>query len=172
MKETPKPINRIGKYFSEEEYQFQLEMGREYMEATTPSYITLYQVDLQKSQVDDIYGEAEPEEVSFKNPVDIPAIVKLAKPESKTYNQNGTLYYEEFGNLTASILLDHLKELNVEINFGDYISYRVTEQKVIYFQVSKPANKHFENENTFGGYKAFYKTIFAVPVEMNEQFLG
>lgn len=170
MDDNIRPINRNQKFFSDSEFEFQLEMGMEYMESIRPSSIIVYKVNLENTEIDDVYGESYSDEVTLDPPIEIPAIVKLEQTESKTYNENGSLFYEEHGNLVVSIMLKHLKELNLTINYGDYIGYRVREDLVLYFEVSKPSNKHFENKNTFGGYMSYYKTIFAHPVNLKEEF--
>jgi hypothetical protein len=164
------PINHNNKFFSEEEYRYYIDMARDYM-ATLGTKIYFYKVNKQKSQIDDLYGEAYEEEVHLNEKIEIPAVVKFEESENKAYiSDKALLRFEEYGNLKVSLLLADLDLYQADITYGDYVGYRVSETQVIYFQVANDAQKHFQNKNTFLGYKSYYKTIICTPVNKGEEF--
>ena len=67
-----------------------------------------------------------------------------------------------------AIYQSYLDNLNVDINFGDYLGYFETESKVRYYSVSDDGKVVSDNKHTYGGYKPFYRSILATPVSKNE----
>jgi hypothetical protein len=164
------PLNHNNKFFSEEEYRYYMDMSREHL-ASIDTKVLFYKVNKQKSQVDDLYGEAYAEEIYLNEPIEIPALIKFEAPENKAYvSDKSILRYEEYGNLTVYLLLEDLELYKAEIVYGDYIGYRVSETQVLYFQVSNDSQKHFQNKNTFLGYRSYWKQLTCVPTNKGEEF--
>lgn len=165
------PLNRNTKFFSEEEYQYHLDLAREHL-ASIDSKVIFLKVDKVESQTDDLYGNGYTEQQTVLPPIEIPAIVKFETPENKSYIEDkGVLRYEEYGNLIVSMLLSDLEQLKAEITYGDYIGYRIDETTIVYFEVSNDAQKHFENNKMMFGYKPFWKTIVCTPTQINLDLL-
>lgn len=164
------PINRLNKFFSQEDFFFLEEkFGREYIEGDINITVILYQVDLEKSVTDDIYNEADKDELQFKIPVELKVMPLLETPENKTYNANsGSLRYLQDGKLTFDVYTSQLRELDVDISFGDYIGYIVSETEIRYFTVVNDGKKNYDNAHTILGYKGIYRTITCAPVDENE----
>lgn len=157
------PLNRNNKFFSENEYQYYLDMSREHLKTIDTSFYFV-KVIKEESQVDDLYGEAYDEEITYAEPVIIPAIVELEESENKAYVESkGAFRYEEYGNLKLHVLLEDLEIHNVDITYGDFVGYRVSETKVIWFEVANDAKKAFDNNKFFLGYRNFWKTITCAP---------
>jgi hypothetical protein len=74
----------------------------------------------------------------------------------------------EPGNMKLSVYQSYLDELGVDVMFGDYLGYYLTEDKVRYFSVADDGRVTSDNKHTYGGYKPFYRTIIATPVTVNE----
>ena len=74
----------------------------------------------------------------------------------------------EPGNIRVSVYQKTLDNLNVDINFGDYIGYYETETLVRYYTVNNDGRVVSDNKHTYAGYKPFYRTISASPVGPNE----
>jgi hypothetical protein len=74
----------------------------------------------------------------------------------------------EPGNIRISVYQSHLDELGVDIEFGDYVGYYESETRVRYYSVANDGRVVSDNKHTYGGYKAFYRTIVGVPVNDNE----
>lgn len=162
-----KPINRVNKFFGEDEFKFEIELGLEFLESDLNSVITLYQVDKEKTQVDDLYGEAFAEEIKVKPPIEIPAFVFFEPASNESY-ADGRLRFEEYGNLNVSFYLKTLNDLNVDICYGDYVSYQIDEDTNVYFQVTNDNQKHFNNRKMMGAYKPYYRTVTCVPTDSSE----
>ena len=69
------PIKRNSKFFSREDFDLELNFGREYVEEDMNQSLILYQVDLDKTKVSDIYKEAKKDAIRFKPPIEILPII-------------------------------------------------------------------------------------------------
>ena len=59
------PITRLGKFFGGEDYNLDISMGREWLEGDMNFTLVLYRVDKKKTNVDDVYGEAQEDGIKF-----------------------------------------------------------------------------------------------------------
>ena len=162
------PITRINKWFSEEDFELEINMGREAIEGDGNFTLILYRVDRNMTESDNLYGEASKDGIRFFPPIEIKVIPILAKPENKAYNNNGTARYLQDGQLTFGIYDAQLKELEVELSYGDYIGYPVTEDTIRYYSVSNDGRKFFDNEHTIMGYKGAFRTVVCSPIDASE----
>ena len=162
------PITRVNKFFSQADFDLEKEFGREWLEGDINIKVILFQVEQGESTTDDVYGEADRDEIRFKAPVEVVVSFNMASPTNKAYNNDGSMRYLEHGNVVFGVYQDHLEELGVEINYGDYIGYPETETKLKYFTVSNNGIIHSDNAHTIGGYKGFYRTITCVPTDIDE----
>lgn len=157
------PLNRQNKFFSEREFDYYLYLAREYMK-TSGQEVYFIKVNKEQTEIDDVYNEGYIGEITYEEPITIPAIVKLENPDNKAYLDNkGMGRFEEYGNLIIHLLLDDLEQYGADITYGDFMGYRVSSTKVIYFEISNDAQKHYENSKTYMGYKSFWKTIVCTP---------
>jgi hypothetical protein len=67
--------------------------------------------------------------------------------------------------MTLSVYIHHLKELGVELRYGDFIGYPETEEKVRYYTVSNDGLVTSDNTHNMFGYKPYYRTIICVPAQ-------
>lgn len=162
------PITRINKFFSEEDFQLEIDMGREAIEGDGNFTIILYRVDRQLTEYDDLYGEATKDGIRFLPPVELKVIPILDEPENKTYNTNGSLRQIQDGPFTFGIYSKQLSELKTEISYGDYIGYPVTETEIRYYSVVNDGIKNYDNKHTIMGYKGAFRTIKCAPVDNTE----
>jgi len=162
------PINRINKFFSQEDFELEIEMGRESLEGDGNFIVILYRVDRELT-VTDQYGEARKGEVVYKVPVELSVMPIIDEAENMTFNSGaGSLRDLQDGNLKFVIYQAHLKELDVELTFGDYIGYPVTETEVRFFSIANDGIKNYDNEHTIMGYKGVYQVVTCAPVDENE----
>lgn len=152
------PIKRINKWFSEEDFKFEIDLGREAIEGDGNFNIILYRVDRNTTQSDDIYNEASAGEINFFPPVELFVVPILDEPENKQYNA-GSLRYLEDGNFKFGIYNAQLVELEVDIAIGDYIGYPVDETQIVYFNVTNAGEKNYDNKHTIMGYKGAFRTV-------------
>jgi hypothetical protein len=152
------PIKRINKWFSEEDFNLEIDMGREGIEGDGNFTVILYRVDRHTTQSDDIYNEASADEINFFPPVELYVVPIIEEPENLTYNDSSLRYLED-GNFTFEIYNKQLEELDVDVSLGDYIGYPVDETEIIYFSVTNSGEKFYNNTHTIIGYKGAFRTI-------------
>ena len=146
-------------------------MGREALEGDGNFTVILYRVDRVNTQSDDIYGEANKDDVRYYPPQELYVMPTIETPDNKTMNPNGTIRINQDGNLTFDIYEAQLEELQIDINYGDYIGYAVDESTIRYYSVTNDGRKNYDNAHTIMGYKGYYRTITASPVD-EEEFRG
>lgn len=162
------PITRIDKFFSEEDFNLEISMGREAIEGDGNFTIILYRIDRQLTEYDELYGEASADGIRFYPPVELKVIPILAAPENLNYNPNGSMRYIQDGQLSFGIYDAQLKELDTDISYGDYIGYPVTETTIRYFSVVDDGVKNYDNKHTIMGYKGAFRSVVCATVEGNE----
>jgi hypothetical protein len=162
------PITRINKFFSFEDYELEIMMGREAIEGDGNFTVILYRVDRNMSEFDEVYGEASKDGIRFYPPVELKVVPIMAEPENKTYNGNGSLRYIQDGTFTFAIYDLQLQEEDTEISYGDYIAYPVTETEIRYFSVVNDGIKNYDNKHTIMGYKGAFRTIVCAQVDATE----
>ena len=63
------PITRINQFFSGEDFELEISMGREAIEGDGNFTLILYKVDRQLTEYDDLYGEATKDGIKFFPPI-------------------------------------------------------------------------------------------------------
>ena len=162
------PITRINKFFSSEDFELEVSMGREALEGDGNFTAILYKVNREMTESDNVYGEGSKDGIRFFPPIELKVIPILAEPENKSYNQNGTARFLQDGQFTFSIYSAQLNELETDIDYGDYIGYAVTETDIRYYSVANDGKKNFDNKHTIMGYKGAFRTIVCAPVDSSE----
>ena len=160
------PITRLEKFFGSEDFGLEQNMGREWLEGDMNFTLVLYRVDRQKTKTDDVYGETEEDGIQFL-PVEFRGYVTIETPDNQNY-ANSNLSQMEPGNLKVGVYQDTLDELQIDIDYGDYIGYYETEDRVRYYSVVNDGRVVSDNKHTYGGYKPFYRSIIAAPVNDGE----
>jgi len=161
------PITRLNKFFGAEDFDLDIAMGREWLEGDMNFRLVLYRVDRQKTKTDDVYGETVEDGIKFLPPVEFMGYVQIDQPENQDYGQSRMSQMEP-GNLKVGVYQESLDELNIDIEYGDYIGYYETESRVRYYSVVNDGRVVSDNKHTYGGYKPFYRSIVASPVNDNE----
>jgi hypothetical protein len=161
------PITRLGKFFGENDFNLEVEMGQEWLIGDMNYTCVLYRVDKTKTKIDDVYGETVKDGIKFLPPVEFNAYVAIATPENKFLGST-KMDQVEPGNITMSVYLKTLEELEIDIQFGDYVGYYDTESFVRYYTVVNDGRVTSDIKHTYKGYKPFYRTIIAAPVGPNE----
>ncbi len=161
------PITRLGKFFGEDDFALDQELGKEWLDGDMNFKLILYRVDRYKTKNDDVYGESTKDGVKFLPPVEFNAYVDVLPSENK-FIGSSLVAQTEPGNMQFWVYESTLEELNIEINFGDYIAYYETETNVRYYTVNNDGRVNSSNDHTYGGYKPFYRSYAASPVTNNE----
>ena len=161
------PITRLGKFFGESDYNLDISMGEEWLVGDMNFTCVLYRIDRYKTKTDDVYGETVEDGIKFLPPVEFNAFIQVSAPENKMMGST-RIDQMEPGNIRISVYQKTLDELDIDINFGDYIGYYESETLVRYYTVNNDGRVVSDNKHTYAGYKPFYRTISASPVGPNE----
>lgn len=161
------PITRLGKFFGGEDYALDIGMGEEWLLGDMNFTLVLYKVDKYKTKVDDVYGEALQDGIQFLPPVEFKGYVQILAPTNQ-YLGSSRINQSEPGNLKVSVYQQTLDDMGISIDFGDYIGYYETENRVRYYSVIDDGRVNSDNKHTYGGYKPFYRSVIATPVTDNE----
>ena len=164
------PITRLSKFFSQEDFDFQLDVGQEYLHGDLNMKLVLYRVDRQKTEKDDVYGEVGADEIKYFPPIEFNALVKVEEPKNTSY-KSGMLRYLEPGNLTLSVYIKHLADLGIDIKYGDFVAYPETEDKIRYYTVTNDGRVTSDNKHSLFGYKPYYRTITCA-IAQDQEFRG
>jgi hypothetical protein len=167
MSENRVPINRLNKFFSEQDFNLDISMGEEWLHGDMNFTLVLYRIDKQRTNTDDVYGESLTDGIQFLSPVEFNGYVQIESPTNADYGTS-KLSQTEPGNLKVGVYQNHLDGLGIDIEYGDYLGYYETETKVRYYSVVNDGRVLSDNKHTYGGYKPFYRSIIASPVNANE----
>ena len=158
------PITRLGKFFSQDDFDLNIQMGQEYLHGDLNMKLVLYRVDRTKTDSDSVYAEVGQDQIRYFPPVEFNGLVKVDGPGQKSY-KNGLMRYNEPGNVTISVYIKHLEDLKIDIRYGDYIGYQESEDKVRYYVVTNDGRVTSDNKHNMFGYKPHYRTITCAPVQ-------
>lgn len=161
------PITRLNKFFSQDDFDLNIQMGQEYLQGDLNMTLVLYQVDRTKTETDDVYAEVGKDQLKFLPPVEFHGMVQIATAETKTYN-SGLLRFLEPGNMLISVYIKELTDLGIDIRFGDYIGYPESEDKIRFYTVSNDGKVVADGRHKMFGYKPHYRSITCVPTQDNE----
>lgn len=167
MAQNRVPITRLNKFFSEEDFNLEMEMGMEWQLGDMNFTVVLYRVDRERTNNDDVYGEALTDGIQFLPPIEVKGLVKIDAPTNSDLGSS-KLSQIEPGNMTFSVYQSQLDQLAIEISLGDYLGYYETEDRVRYYSVVNDGRVNSDLKHTYGGYKKYYRTIIAAPVTNNE----
>ena len=161
------PITRIGKFFGENDFQLDISIGEEFLYGDMNFTVVLYRVDKMKTKTDDVYGEVLQDGIKFLPPIELKGYVQIMAPENKQIAGNKINQFEP-GNMKFSTYQKQLDELGVDIQFGDYLGYYETEDRIRYYTVNNDGRVVSDNKHNYAGYKPYYRTIMASAVVDNE----
>ncbi len=170
MSENKKvPITRSNKFFGYEDFRLEVEMGREAIEGDGNFTVILYRVDIENTQSDDVYNEAGKDGIAFYPPMELKVLPTLDEASNKVYNTSGgSMRYLEDGQLSFGIYEEQLNELDIDISYGDYIGYAVTETDMRYYSVVNDGRKNYDNIHTIMGYKGAFRSVLCAAVDASE----
>ena len=164
------PITRIGKFFSQDDFDLNVRMGEEYLHGDLGMKLVLFRVDRQKTDKDDVYGEVGKDEIKYFPPIEFNALVKVEEAKNSSY-KGGMLRYLEPGNLLLSVYIKHLEELGIDIRYGDYIGYPESEEKIRFYTVTNDGRVTSDNKHHLFGFKPYYRTITCA-IAQEQEFRG
>jgi hypothetical protein len=145
------PITRLGKFFDQNDYDLDINMGSEWLHGDMNFTLVLYRIDKMKTKTDDVYGETLKDGIKFLPPVEFKGLVQISEAENKNYG-NSRINQTEPGNMKVSVYQRQLDELGVDVSFGDYIGYYETEDRIRFYTVTDDGRVVSDNKHTYAGY--------------------
>lgn len=164
------PINRNKMFFSKSDFDLEVELAREYMECDMNQTVVLFEVDLTKTNANDIYHEASKKNIRFKTPIELTVRYEIDNAVMRSYDKNNSKgVYSKPGTLEFTVLNATLEEVQRDIKRGDYIGVQITPEEMIYFTVFDDGKvASYANSNTLYGVKPFYREIKCNYVDPSE----
>jgi hypothetical protein len=156
------PVKRNRLFYDREQFMFDMELGREYVEGDLGQTVVLYQVDLSKSSLDDLYMETDANGIAYKAPVEIPCTFNIEDAELKAYDKTKNLgTYLKQGKLKVGVYNQTLIDYGVDIKIGDFLGVQVDETHMVYYQVENDGRASYANKYTQFGTVPLYRSIVA-----------
>ena len=164
------PIKRNNMFFSKSDFDLEMEIARGYMEEDMNQTIILFEVDLSKTNVNDIYHEASKKNIRFKTPIELTVRYEITNAEMRSYDKSFNKgVYSKPGILDFTILNSTLEEVKRDIKRGDYIGVQITPEEILYFTVYDDGKvASYSNANTLYGVKPFYRQVKCNYVDPSE----
>lgn len=173
-KETKRnPIRRNNLFYSEDSFRFDVAMGKEYLESDTNMTVVLYEVDLEKTNLDSVYYENKPNGIVFKTPVELHVLYKIEPAQLTSYDKDKNMgTYLKGGKLIFGIYQATLDELGRDIKIGDYIGVQISENHMEFYTVSNDGRINYDAAHSIYGYKHPFRTIECAALSDTEEFKG
>lgn len=148
-------------FFSASDFDYEVEMAREYLEQDMNQTVVLFEVDLVKTNTNDIYHEASKKNIRFKTPVELTVRYEIKDAEMRSYDKSHNKgVYSKPGILDFTVLNTTLQEVERDIKRGDYIGVQITPTEMLYFTVFDDGKvASYSNSNTLYGVKPFYRHV-------------
>lgn len=163
------PINRNNLFFSDESFIFEEELASNYITQDMNQTVVLFEVDLEKTNLNQLYYESKKDGIVFKTPVELHVVYEIEEPDLKAYDSNKNYgSYLKSGKLIFDVLNTTLEEMDCEIKVGDYIGVQVTEKRMEMYTVIDDGRIPYDNKHSMYGIKPFFRTVSCVPIDSNE----
>jgi hypothetical protein len=160
--------NFIEKFSDDNEYSFQEECAREFLEGDLGMLIILYQIDKDNSNPDAIYNEVTSDNISYKEPVELYVSYKISEGEIKSYlPSTTTAQFRSIGELTFPIFESQLIENNCDINIGDIIAIPIKINEYELFEISDDGRANIDNKHSILGFRKMYRNVTGVMIDPN-----
>lgn len=163
------PVNRNNLFYSDESFDFDVEIGKNYIEQDMNQTAVLYQVDVAANNINSTYGETSSNNIQFKTPVEFHCVYKIEEPELKSYDKTKNIgTYMKTGKLTIGVYEATLIELGIDIKKGDYIGIQINPGHMEFFSVTNEGKNNYSNAKTMFGRIPFFREINCFPVDASE----
>jgi hypothetical protein len=155
MEESP-----LG-FYGGQDFDYEMSMIQQYWTVDNRYKVTLFAIDVVKSKVHSVYGEAKGKDKKFLTPVELVASITIGN-SSTSYLSGSGLAKEDYESFEFSVFISELEAKGVNIKRGDFVKY-FDGAKPRIFEITTVTN--ITTNNTTGGYKPFYVKCTAVLVK-------
>ena len=161
-------LKGINLFFGEKEASFFHSSGREITEEVLQESFLLYRIDLQKTKVHGLYGEAKIKR--WKPEIEIFGRINVEVTDP-SFHAKGGIVKKGMGAFTAHIYLEQLEELSLVerisdneivsgIKTGDFVAF-----KGQYYEIFDDGYAQITNKHSWAGDRRFYVTIKATEID-------
>lgn len=154
---------RFGLFINDASFDLDIMYGRAYLETDAPFKVKYYRVDIIKSNVDELYQESKPDDKKFLPTVELSVMLDVEDGETTYLGENG-LPRNDSGPMVFGVYLDELKEKEVEILRGNYVSFNFSGEKDRFYEIDHADDVSDMSSRSRGGFKTYWKKITATPV--------
>lgn len=160
------PVNRNNVFYSEEDFQMEVELVEGYLEEDTNQTVIVYEVDRGRTGVSNVYKEAKKDTIRFKPPKEIPCLFEIEDAQLNAFDSvTNTGTYQVSGNLKLYVMPRTLEKYGCDIKRGDYVAIQIDTKRMSYFTVTDDGKVNNSNKNVIGAYKAGWRVIAAAPAQ-------
>ena len=110
--------NGLPIFFGDKEEALFKALGRELVEDLVNQHFTLFRVDVTKTE-SNFYGESKTK--VYKDPVEVKGRIQIS--DTNLISEGGIRRMSK-GDMKAGVYREHLEELDVHINIGDFIKFQ------------------------------------------------
>ena len=158
--------DRMGLFMSDNSFHLDVMYGKNFLQTDNAQEIILHKINIIKTKVHDLYGQAKTKDKKFMAPVPLSIMITVADGQQEFYGANqGGIVRDDTGALSFGIYLSELEEKQVEIDRGDIVEYNLSGEKNRYYEVESANNVTDETSKTIGGFKPYWKKVVAIPVK-------
>lgn len=150
------PYSGLSIFFKDAEESLFNRMGRELVEGLIVQHFTLYRIDPVETE-SNFYGESKNKR--YKTPVDVKARIQIQ--DTDVYSEGGVRRMAK-GDMSAWVYLQHMEELDIEINVGDFIGYAGK-----FYEIYDPGYDKDSLDRKFAADREYYREILAKSVSEN-----
>jgi len=140
----------LSLWFGEKENTLFNNLGRELVETLITQHFTLYRIDIDETDAN-FYGESKKK--AFKTPQEVKARISIV--DADVVDEGGIRRMSR-GDMQTWVYLQHLTELDVSINVGDFIGF----QGKVYEVYDNGANKDSMTRK-YAGDRDYFQQILA-----------
>ena len=137
-------------FFKDAEETLFNNLGRELVETLVTQHFTLFRIDVVETE-SNFYGESKTK--SYLTPVDVIGRVQIQDVD--VFSQGGVRRMSA-GDMSAWVYLQHMAELDIEINVGDFIGYAGK-----FYEIYDPGYNKDSLDRKFAGDREFMREILA-----------
>jgi hypothetical protein len=148
-------------FYGASDFNYEMSMIEEYWTVDNRYKVVLHSIDIVKSKVHSVYGEAKSRDKKFLAPVELSASVVIGQSTTK-YLSGAGMAKEEVESFEFSVFISELEAKGVSIKRGDFVNFFDGKTPRIY-EVTTVTN--ITTNNTAGGYKPFYVKCTGVLVK-------
>lgn len=160
------PINRNNLFYSEEDFDFETDLIEGYLEEDLNQTVVVYEVDRNRTNINELYKEAKKDTIRFKPPKEVPCMFEIEDAQLNAFDaQSNTGTYQISGNLKLYVMPKTLEKFKCDIKRGDYVAIQIDTNRMSYFTVTDDGKVNNSNKNVIGAFKVGCRTITAAPAQ-------